>query len=183
MKLTSLNPKLGWRPSKEFSLLGVDNKSWSLSDVKGENGSVVMFICNHCPYVKAVADRLNHTAIILGSMGVGCIAINSNDALSYPDDDFENMKQFSENYKFKFPYVIDDTQVVARHWEAVCTPEFFGLCKENKLLYRGRLDSAERGLVDSSTSQDLIIAMEYMIATGKALPKQYPSVGCSIKWK
>ena len=167
-----------------FDLKGVDDAQHSLESCMGENGLLVMFICNHCPYVQAIADRLATTCTNLQKEGIGCVAIMSNDAEKYPADSFENMKKFAEQRNFDFPYVIDETQEVAKAYGAVCTPDFFGFNKDGVLQYRGRLDSAGSSPAEKNTAPELYNAMMTVKETGEApTEKQVASMGCSIKWK
>ncbi len=165
-----------------FSLRGIDEKTYTLEDIRGENGTLIMFICNHCPYVIAIIDRLAQTCKALQSQGIGCIAIMANDTKNYPADSYENMKIFAARHNFTFPYVIDETQETARAYDAVCTPDFFGFDKNLILQYRGRLDSAANKPADHNTVPELLNAMQDIIKTGKTTAPQSPSMGCSIKW-
>jgi peroxiredoxin len=167
----------------DFELKGVDGKTYTLADIKGENGTVVMFICNHCPYVKGIMDRLPQVMEKLQEDGVGVVAIMSNDVSEYPEDSFENMKLFAEENNFTFPYVIDETQEVARAYDAICTPDFFGFDKGLELKYRGRLDSNNQNPIDEDTDLELLNAMIEVAETGGTVATQAPSMGCSIKWK
>lgn len=167
----------------DFKLKGVDGKEYTYQDCARENGCVVMFICNHCPYVLAVADRLASTCIKLQEQGIGCVAIMANDTLNYPEDSYDNMELFAQKYGFTFPYVIDETQETARAYGAVCTPDIYGFDKDGKLQYRGRLDSAANQPASVSTVPELYNAMMEVKETGRASAKQTPSMGCSIKWK
>ena len=171
----------GWLAA-DFALLGVDGKTYGLADVRGPNGLLVMFICNHCPYVKAVADRLTSEAAALAEIGIGTIAINSNDTVAYPADSFENMKLFAAERGFGFPYVIDHSQEVARTYDAVCTPDFFGFNKDLELQYRGRLDESGRHAAEGAR-RELYEAMKQVAETGQGPAEQTPSMGCSIKWR
>jgi len=171
----------GWK-AKEFDLLGVDGRRHDLADVAGPKGTLIMFICNHCPYVIAVAERLAEEARGLSEMGVGVAAIMSNDTESYPQDSFENMKLFAEQYGFSFPYLIDETQEVARAYDAVCTPDFFGFNADLELQYRGRLDESRRELVPGAR-RELHEAMQQIVETGQGPREQIASMGCSIKWR
>ncbi len=167
-----------------FNLLNIDNNLVSLDEARGKDGTVVVFICNHCPYVKAIANRLSKDADELLSESINTIAIMSNDIINYPEDSFENMKIFSKKYKFNFPYLFDETQEIAKKYNAVCTPDFFGFDKNLKLKYRGRLDS---GVMNSDPNnkinRDLFNAMIDIKNLGMSLNEQINSVGCSIKWK
>ena len=159
----------GWK-AQSFSLPGGDGKTYSLADIRGKNGTLVIFICNHCPYVKAVIDRIVRDADELKSYGINTVAISSNDAVHYPEDSFDNMKRVAAEKRFPFPYVIDETQEVARAYGAVCTPEFFGFNAALELQYHGRVD-------------EMFDAMALVAETGAGPKEQKPSVGCSIKWK
>lgn len=167
----------------DFTLKNIDGKMVSLSEVVRENGLVVMFICNHCPYVKAISERIAKTAEALKDEGVGVVAIMSNDAESYPQDSFENMKIFAQNNNFTFPYLIDETQDVAKAYDAVCTPDFFGFGGDGFLQYRGRLDDAANKPANEDTVPELLEAMRAVKQIGSVSGVQYPSTGCSIKWK
>jgi peroxiredoxin len=171
----------GWK-APDFTLKAVDNKSYSLADVRGPKGTLVVFICNHCPYVKAVISRLVEEANELRSIGIGTIAINSNDAASYPEDSFDNMKSFAKKHHFGFPYVIDETQDVARAYDALCTPDFFGFNAKDELQYRGRLDASRTSLIPNAR-RELYESMKQVAETGLGPREQIPSMGCSIKWK
>jgi len=171
----------GWR-ARDFALQGVDGNTWSLADVRGPKGTLVAFICNHCPYVKAVIGRLVEEANALREIGVGTIAIMSNDTESYPQDSFENMKAFASQQGFTFPYVIDSTQEVARAYGAQCTPDFFGFNAKDELQYRGRLDASRTTLLQD-VRRDLYEAMKQVAETGHGPAEQIASMGCSIKWK
>lgn len=170
----------GWK-ARDFKLHAVDGKFYSLDDVKGDKGLVVAFICNHCPYVQSIAKKIVRDADELKELGVGFIAINSNDTTIVPDDSFDAMKLFAKRYKFNFPYVIDDSQEVAKEYDAVCTPDFFGFNAHLELQYRGRLDSAKTDMIPDA-KRELFIAMSEVAQTGEFLGQQMPSIGCSIKW-
>ncbi len=167
----------------DFTLPGTDGRTYRFADIAGRNGSVVVFICNHCPYVKAVIDRLIADARTLLQEGVGFVAISSNDAKSYPEDSFDNMKRFAQAHAFPFPYLYDERQTVARAYGAVCTPDFFGFDKERKLMYRGRLDEGRTTPPPPSARRELLEAMRHIAKTGKPPKQQQASMGCSIKWK
>jgi peroxiredoxin len=167
----------------DFELPGVDGRSWSYADAAGPNGLVVMFICNHCPYVKAVVDRIVREARALRAIGVGSVAINSNDARTYPEDSFENMQELARANGFDFPYLYDEPQDVARAYDAVCTPEFFGFDRDRVLQYRGRLDASGRQAAVPNLKRELYDAMKQLVETGSAPDDQHASIGCSIKWK
>ena len=171
----------GWK-AVEFDLPGVDAKRHSLSSVRGPNGLLVMFICNHCPYVKAVIDRIVRDCRELAEHGVGSIAIMSNDPADYPEDSFDNMKRVAREKGFPFPYVLDETQEVAKAYAAVCTPDFFGFNARLGLQYRGRLDASRRDPVPGAR-RELYDAMVQIAQTGEGPREQTPSVGCSIKWR
>jgi len=165
-----------------FSLKGIDDKTYNLEEIKGENGTLLMFICNHCPYVKGVIDRLVADVIDLQKKGIGCVAIMSNDTEKYPEDSFENMKQFSKKNNFTFPYLYDLTQEIAKEYGAVCTPDFFGYNKNLELQYRGRLDNA--GISgEILKDKELLNAFHQIVKSGKGPKEQKSSMGCSIKWK
>jgi peroxiredoxin len=170
------------KPAPDFRLPGVDGKTWTLTEARGKNGLLVMFICNHCPYVKAVLDRLIRDARELTEHGINTVAIMSNDPTDYPEDSFDNMKQVSEKLKFPFPYLYDETQAVAKAFGAVCTPDFYGYNKDLKLQYRGRLDASRKEPV-LNARRDLFEAMKQVAQTGQGPREQIPSMGCSIKWK
>jgi peroxiredoxin len=172
----------GWK-APDFSLPGVDGKTYSLQDLKGPNGTLVVFICNHCPYVKAIIDRLVRDAAELAPLGINTVAICSNDATTHPDDSFEHMTKFAEAHGFTFPYLHDESQEVARAYDAVCTPDFFGFNKDLELQYRGRLDESGRDPAGPDVRRDLFEAMKQVAETGEGPREQTPSIGCSIKWK
>ena len=169
----------GWK-ARDFALKGVDGKTYSLADVRGPKGTLVVFICNHCPYVKASIDRIVSEAKALGEMGVGTIAIMPNDSATYREDSFDNMKAFAAKHRFTFPYVIDETQEIARAYGTQCTPDFFGFNAQDELQYRGRLD-ASRTTPIPNARRDLFEAMKLVAETGRGPPEQMPSMGCSIK--
>jgi peroxiredoxin len=166
----------------DFTLPATDGRSYSLADLKGPRGTVVVFMCNHCPYVKAVIDRLIRDAGDLAALGVNTVAISSNDAASYPADGLENMRRWAEEKAFPFKYLHDESQAVARAYDAVCTPDFFGYDAELGLQYRGRLDASKTTLVEGAR-RELYEAMRQVAETGKGPAEQTPSMGCSIKWK
>jgi peroxiredoxin len=167
----------------DFALPGTDGRTWRYAEAAGPNGLVVMFICNHCPYVKAVVDRIVRDAKALRELGVGAVAINSNDASAYPEDSFENMVVFARRHGFGFPYLHDESQNVARAYGAVCTPDFFGFDRQRVLRYRGRLDASGRQAAAPETAHELYEAMKQVVETGRAPAEQMASIGCSIKWK
>lgn len=170
-------------PAIDFSLQGVDDKIWTLDQCRGEKGLLIMFICNHCPYVKAVRERIVRDTNELKPLGINSVAIMSNDSINYPEDSFENMKKMAQDYQFSFPYLIDEKQDVAKAYAAVCTPDFFGYNAELKLQYRGRLDASRKEAADQSVSRDLFNAMSEIARSGRGPADQIPSIGCSIKWK
>jgi len=171
-----------WR-AVDATLPGIDGKTHRLFDLAGPNGLVVAFICNHCPYVKAVIARIVRDAADLEVQGIGFVAISSNDAATYPEDSFDNMKLFSRRHGFGFPYLYDETQDVARAYDAACTPDFFGFNKDLKLQYRGRLDASRKEAGPADLRRDLYEAMVEVARTGKGPREQVASIGCSIKWK
>jgi peroxiredoxin len=170
------------QPALNFSLPGVDGKTWTLQDCLGEKGLLVFFICNHCPYVKAIRDRLVRDARELQAMGINSVAIMSNDASAYEEDSFENMRKVAGEYDFPFPYLLDETQEVAKAYGAVCTPDFFGYNADLALQYRGRLDESRKEAAAEDVRRDLFEAMKNVAETGKGPEDQIPSMGCSIKW-
>jgi peroxiredoxin len=170
-------------PAVDFALPGVDGKLWTLEKCRGENGLLVMFICNHCPYVKAVRDRLVRDTRELQEYGINSVAIMSNDPADYPEDSFDSMKQIAEQENFPFPYVWDETQEVAKAYGAVCTPDFFGYNAKLELQYRGRLDASRKEAAPPDARRELFEAMVRVAQTGDGPQEQIPSMGCSIKWK
>lgn len=170
------------QPAIDFSLPGVDGKTWTLQDCLGEKGLLVFFICNHCPYVKAIRDRLVRDTRELQAMGINSVAIMSNDPSQYEEDSFENMRKVAEEFDFPFPYLMDATQEVAKAYGAVCTPDFFGYNAELELQYRGRLDESRKQAAAKDVRRDLFEAMKQVAETGKGPDSQIPSMGCSIKW-
>jgi len=179
---TASLPELG-RKAIDFDLQGVDGRRHRLSDVSGPNGTLVMFICNHCPYVKAAIGRVVADVREIQMRGVGAIAIMPNDTEAYPEDSFANMKGFATCHSFTFPYVIDDTQSVARAYGAVCTPEFFGYNNALELQFHGRLDEGKTSAPRAGAKRELLDAMGQIAATGRGPADQIPSMGCSIKWR
>ena len=171
----------GWK-APQFTLSDADGVSYSMSEQIGEKGLLIAFICNHCPYVVAVAERFSHDADELIANGINVLAIMANDYRAYPADSPENMKRFARDYDFKFPYLIDESQDVARAYDAVCTPDFFGLNALGELQYRGRIDNARMG-DPTGRSRELFDGMMQVAATGDGPQTQYPSAGCSIKWR
>ena len=172
----------GWK-APDFRLPATDGRTYALEDIRGPKGTLIMFICNHCPYVKAVVDRIVRDAKELQAIGIGVAAICANDAQKYPDDSFENMVTFAEEHGFTFPYLHDESQDVARAYEAVCTPDFFGFDANLGLQYRGRLDSSGRQPAGPDARRELYEAMVQVAETGQGPREQTPSMGCSIKWR
>jgi peroxiredoxin len=170
----------GWK-APDFSLQGVDGKTYTLADVRGPKGTLVMFICNHCPYVKAIRPRLVSDLRELKALGINAVAIMSNDPTDYPEDGFEHMIEVAREFDFPFPYVIDPTQQVAKTYGAICTPDFFGFNANLELQYRGRFDESRKESAPDST-RDLFHAMKQVAETGQGPHEQIPSIGCSIKW-
>lgn len=165
-----------------FHLLGTDGKHHSLEDVRGEDGLLVMFICNHCPFVKAIRDRVVRDTRELLAHGIGSVAIMSNDVADYPEDSFANMQRVAKEFGFLFPYLYDETQQVARAYGAVCTPDFFGFNRHLKLRYRGRLDASGRSPAPAAR-RELFEAMVQIAHSGEGPQEQTASIGCSIKWR
>lgn len=170
-------------PAIDFKLPGTDGKNWSLADCAGEKGLLIMFICNHCPYVKSIRDRIVRDTRELESLGVKTVAIMSNDQAMYEEDSFENMRKVADEFGFNFPYLVDETQQVAKAYGAVCTPDFFGYNADLKLQYRGRLDESRKQAAAEDVPRDLFEGMSLVAETGKGPVEQIPSMGCSIKWK
>lgn len=170
-------------PAVDFSLPATDNKQWTLEDCRGENGLLVMFICNHCPYVQAILDRLVRDTLELKQYGINTVAIMSNDPADYPEDSFDNMQQIAAQNQFPFPYLFDETQQVAQAYGAVCTPDFFGYNKDLELQYRGRFDESKKLAAAPDVRRDLFEAMKLIAQTGHGPEQQIPSMGCSIKWR
>jgi len=168
--------------AKDFNLKSTENKLISLKDIKGENGTLVMFICNHCPYVKAIIKDLVDDVKFLEKIGIKSVGIMSNDVNNYPEDSFENMISFSKSNDFSFPYLIDETQDVAKKYGAVCTPDFFGYNKNLKLQYRGRFRELKDLKPIKTDDSDLKKAMKLIAETGNGPKNQIPSMGCNIKW-
>ena len=168
--------------AKDFNLKSTVNKQISLKDVRGENGTLVMFICNHCPYVKAIIKDLVNDVKFLEGLGVKSVGIMSNDVKNYPEDSFENMISFSKSHDFSFPYIIDETQNVAKEYGAVCTPDFFGYNNNLELQYRGRIRELKDLKPVRKGESDLKTAMKLVAETGKGPKNQIPSMGCNIKW-
>lgn len=172
----------GWK-AVDATLPDAAGGSRSILSCAGPKGLVIAFICNHCPYVRAVIDRMVADAAALKQQGIGFVAVCANDAANYPEDSFENMKRFAEKHRFGFPYLHDEDQSVARTYGAVCTPDFFGFNANMELQYRGRLDASRKETAASDVKRDLVEAMSAVAATGQGPRDQIPSMGCSIKWK
>ena len=168
--------------AKDFNLLSTEKKKISLDMVKGDNGTLVMFICNHCPYVKAVIKDIVEDVKFIEDLGIKSVAIMSNDVKNYPEDSFENMISFSKLHNFSFPYLIDDTQKIAKDYDAVCTPDFFGYNKNLELQYRGRIRELKDLKPVNQGDSDLRTAMKLVARSGKGPKNQIPSMGCNIKW-
>ena len=168
---------------KDFNLKGIDENKYSLKDVVGANGTLIMFICNHCPYVKAISKEIGETAAELKKYQINVVAIMSNDTLNYPDDSFDNMKIFAKQNNFMFPYLIDESQEVAKNVGAVCTPDFFGYNSKNELQYRGRLRQLKDLKPAINSKNELLEAMIEVSKSGRGPKEQFPSMGCNIKWK
>ncbi|MGH9550625.1 MAG: thioredoxin family protein [Terriglobales bacterium] len=169
-------------PAPDFRLPGVDGREWTLEQCRGNKATLVVFICNHCPYVKASIERLVTACRELAPLGVKAVAISSNDALQYPEDSFGKMQGFAELHRFPFPYLYDESQAVARAYGAVCTPDFFGYDAGLKLQYRGRLDQGRTSPPPAGTRRELLEAMQLIAKTGQGPKEQLASIGCSIKW-
>lgn len=173
--------EFGWKAC-DFSLRGVDGKSYSLKDVRGAKGTLVVFLCNHCPYVRAIIGRLAEEAKALAALGIGTIGIMPNDAKAFPEDSFDNMKAFAKTHGLPFPYVMDETQEVAKAYGAVCTPDYFGFNAKDELQFRGRLDESKTAPVKGAR-RELYEAMKMVAETGRGPAEQTASMGCSIKWR
>ncbi len=171
------------KAAPDFNLLGVDGRRYGLKDVMGENGLLVMFICNHCPYVKAVRERIVRDVNELKPLGINAAAIMANDPADYPEDAFANMKHVAEQYRYPFPYLWDETQEIAKAYGAVCTPDFFGYNRRGELQYRGRLDESRKDTAPETARRDLFEAMKQVAQLQRGPAEQIPSMGCSIKWK
>lgn len=170
-------------PAIDFTLPGTDGKVWTLDQCRGDKGLLVMFICNHCPYVKAIRDRLVRDTRELLNYGINSVAIMANDPADYPEDSFENMQVVAQQYNYTFPYLLDESQDVAKAYGAVCTPDFFGYNAGLELQYRGRLDASRKEAAPVDANRDLFEAMLQVAQTGRGPQEQIPSMGCSIKWK
>ena len=169
--------------AKDFKLLGVDKKYYTLNSIKGSKGTLICFICNHCPYVKAVTKDIVEDCKKLKDIGINSVAICANDAENYPEDSFDNMIEFAKKHHFSFPYLNDETQEIAKTYDAVCTPDFFGYNKNLELQYRGRLRELKKFIPVKDGESDLLTAMRQIAKTGKGPEDQIPSAGCGIKWK
>lgn len=167
----------------DFNLPGVDQQQWTLDKCKGQRGLLVIFMSNHCPYVKAIRNKLVRDTRELITLGINSVAIMPNDTVSYPEDSFENMLKVSNEFSFPFPYLLDETQEVAKAYGAVCTPDFFGYNANLELQYRGRLDAAGPKSDDDTQTRELFEAMKLVAETGNGPLDQVPSMGCSIKWR
>ncbi len=171
-------------PAIDFELPDIYGENWTLKKSKGQNGLLIMFICNHCPYIKAILPRLvEDTRKLKEEYGINSVAIMSNDQSLYDEDSTENMIRISEEMDFSFPYLIDESQEVAKAYGAVCTPDFFGLSRNLTLQYRGRFDASRKATAPEGTRRDLFEAMKKVAQTGQGPLEQIPSMGCSIKWK
>lgn len=169
-------------PAPDFSLPATDGRTYGLADVHGPNGTLILFICNHCPFVLAIMDKIVRDAAALQGHGIGVAAICSNDARAYPEDGFDNMVRMARDRGFTFPYLHDEDQSVARAYGAVCTPDFFGYNANGGLQYRGRLDASRAAPGPDDLPRELYNAMVQVAETGKGPAEQIPSIGCSIKW-
>jgi len=182
VSLTTPKAEIGEK-APSFSLPGTDGKIWSLDNCRGEKGLLVMFICNHCPYVIAILDRIVRDSNELLGFGINSVAIMPNDTVSYPMDSFENMRVLSEKKEFSFPYLYDESQDIAKNYGAVCTPDFFGYDEDLVLRYRGRLDASRKETAPENSERELFEAMKIIASHKKGPENQMASMGCSIKWK
>ena len=181
---STLTPECNFgQKAPAFDLPGVDGRRYTLKETMGPNGLLVMFICNHCPYVKAVRHRIVRDCLELKNYGINAVAIMSNDPTEYPEDSWESMKAIAKSLDFPFPYLLDDTQAVARSYGAVCTPDFFGFNARLELQYRGRLDESRKETAPTDVPRELFNAMAMIAKTGEGPNIQIPSIGCSIKWR
>ncbi|HYQ73318.1 MAG TPA: thioredoxin family protein [Gammaproteobacteria bacterium] len=171
------------KPAIDFALPGVDGEVWTLDGCRGPRGLLVMFICNHCPYVKAIRERLVRDTRDLRELGVNSVAIMSNDPDLYPEDSYENMQAVAREFHFPFPYLMDKAQDVARAYGAICTPDFFGYNSKLELQYRGRFDASGKQPAPDNAERDLYQAMHRIAETGQGPAEQFPGIGCSIKWR
>jgi len=183
--MVSLNPPVCnfGENAHNFDLPGTDGQRWTLEKCMGENGLMIMFICNHCPYVKAIHQRLLRDTAELKTLGIATVAIASNDVVNYPEDSFENMQRLAKELNFEFPYLLDESQQIAKQYGAVCTPDFFGYNNRLELQYRGRLDASNKETAATDVKRDLFDAMKQVAQTGHGPKQQISSIGCSIKWK
>ena len=183
--MVSLNPPVCDFGAKahNFDLPGTNGQNWTLEKCMGKKGLLVMFICNHCPYVKAIHQRILRDTSELKTLGINTVAISSNDVTEYPEDSFENMQALARELNFDFPYLLDKTQDVAKKYGAVCTPDFFGYNSNFELQYRGRLDASRKETASADVKRDLFDAMKQIAQTGHGPKEQIASIGCSIKWK
>ena len=183
--MVSLNPPVCNFGEKavDFDLPGTDGLNWRLDKCMGTKGLLVMFICNHCPYVKAIHQRILRDTAELKAFGIETVAISSNDVIDYPEDSFENMQKLAKQLNFDFPYLLDESQEIAKQYGAICTPDFFGYNKKSELQYRGRLDASKKETASADTKRDLFDAMKQVAQTGHGPKEQIASMGCSIKWK
>lgn len=183
--MVSLNPPLCdfGAAAIDFDLPGTDGQNWSLKQCMGAKGLLVMFICNHCPYVKAIQQRILRDTEELNRLGIASVAISANDVINYPEDSFENMQLLANKLNFGFPYLLDESQEIAKKYGAVCTPDFFGYNQDFELQYRGRLDASRKETAPSDVKRDLFDAMKQIAQTGHGPKEQFASMGCSIKWK
>lgn len=182
MPVNAPNDELAWK-APDFNLLSVDNRYYSYDEIRGEKGTVIAFICNHCPYVLKIMERFVFESIELKKIGITTCAIMSNDVKEYPQDSFDNMKRFANEYQFNFKYLFDEHQFVAKNYNAVCTPDIYGFNLHDNLQYRGRLDSEVMNNDNKDIKRDLFYAMKLIAKTNKGPSKQFNSFGCSIKWK
>ena len=182
VRMETLGLDLGAQ-APDFKLQGTDGKTYTFADINGPKGTLVMFICNHCPYVKSAIDRIVRDCKELETLGIGSVAIMPNDTNTYSADSFDNMQKFAADHGFTFPYLIDETQEIARAYGAVCTPDFFGYDTDRRLRYRGRIDSGGPYRPAPDAKRELFEAMKQIAETGQGPEEQIPSVGCSIKWR
>lgn len=182
MAVTAPVCAFGW-PAPAFDLPGTDGRRWRFDQIAGPRGTLVMFICNHCPYVRSILDRILRDAVALQAAGIGVVAISSNDAAQYPEDGFDQMVALARERAFPFPYLHDESQSVAKTYGAMCTPDFFGFDASGGLQYRGRLDASGRAPAAPEARRELYEAMMAIAETGQGPADQVPSMGCSIKWK
>ncbi len=183
--MVSLNPPVCdfGATADNFDLPGTDGQNWTLEKCMGTKGLLVLFICNHCPYVKSIQQRILRDTAELKTLGINSVAISANDVIEYPEDSFENMQKLAKELNFDFPYLLDESQEIAKKYGAVCTPDFFGYNKQFQLQYRGRLDSSKKETAAEDVKRDLFDAMKQIAQTGHGPKEQIASMGCSIKWK